>query len=92
MIALITTLLFISLSSVAYAGNSIYIAQVGTADDLTLTINQDGNDNSVNLSIAHDDNTVDINQVGNNNTVSWVSYWGSGKSWGGDLDLSLIHI
>ena len=86
MIALITTLIFISLSSVAYAGNSIHIEQVGTSDDLTLTINQDGNDNSVNLSIAHDDNTLDISQVGNNNTVSWVSYWGSGKSWGGDLD------
>ena len=86
MIRLITILLSISLSSVAYAGNSIYIEQVGTADDLTLTINQDGNDNSVNLSIAHDDNTLDISQVGNNNTVSWVSYWGSGKNWGGDLD------
>ena len=86
MIALITILLFISLSSIAYAGNSVHIEQVGTADDLTLTINQDGNDNSVDLSIAHDDNTLNINQVGNNNTVSWVSYWGSGKSWGGDLD------
>ena len=86
MITLIITLLFISLSSIAYAGNSVFIEQVGTSDDLTLTINQDGNDNSVNLSIAHDDNTVDINQVGNNNTVSWVSYWGSGKNWGGDLD------
>ena len=86
MIRLITILLSISLSSVAYAGNSIYITQVGTADDLTLTINQDGNDNSVNLSIAHDDNTLDFHQEGNNNTISWVSYWGSGLSWGGDLD------
>jgi len=83
---LTTLLLFFSLNSIAYAGNSVNIEQVGTADDFTLTINQDGNNNSVDLSIAHDDNTVDINQVGNNNTVSWVSYWGSGKSWGGDLD------
>ena len=86
MIALTTLLIFISLSSVAYAGNSIYVEQVGTADDLTLTINQDGNNNSVNLSIAHDDNTLDFHQEGNNNTISWVSYWGSGKNWGGDLD------
>ena len=86
MIALITLLISISLSSIAYAGNSIFIEQVGTSDDLTLTINQDGNDNSVNLSIAHDDNTLDFHQEGNNNTISWVSYWGSGKSWGGDLD------
>ena len=86
MIQLIIALLLFSLSSVAYAGNSIYIEQVGTADDLTLTINQDGNNNSVNLSIAHDDNTLDFHQEGNNNTISWVSYWGSGKNWGGDLD------
>ena len=86
MMILITTLLFISLTSIAYADNEIYIEQVGTADDLTITINQDGDDNSVNLSIAHDDNTLDVNQVGNNNTVSWVSYWGSGQSWGGDID------
>ena len=86
MIALITLLISISLSSIAYAGNSIFIEQVGTSDDLTLTINQAGNDNSVNLSIAHDDNTLDFHQEGNNNTISWVSYWGSGKSWGGDLD------
>ena len=86
MIRLIIILLSFSLTSVVYAGNSIYIEQVGTADDLELTINQDGNNNSVNLSIAHDDNTLDISQVGNNNTVSWVSYWGSGKNWGGDLD------
>ena len=86
MIRLITILLFFSLSSVAYATNSIYIEQVGTADDLTLTINQNGNDNSVNLTIAHDDNTLDFHQEGNNNAISWVSYWGSGKNWGGDLD------
>ena len=83
---LITMSLFFSLSSIAYAGNSIFIEQVGTSDDLTLTINQDGNDNSVNLTIAHDDNTLDFHQEGNNNTISWVSYWGSGKNWGGDLD------
>ena len=86
MMTLITTLLFFSLSSIAYAGNSIYIEQIGTSDDTTITIEQDGNDNSVNLSMDHDDNTLDFIQHGNNNTISWVSYWGSGKSWGGDLD------
>ena len=86
MMTLIITLLFFSLSSIAYAGNSIYIEQIGTSDDTTITIEQDGNDNSVNLSMDHDDNTLDFIQHGNNNTISWVSYWGSGKSWGGDLD------
>jgi hypothetical protein len=83
---LLTLLLFISLSNIALAGNSVFIEQITTSDDTTITINQDGQDNSVNLSMAHDDNTLNFNQVGNNNTISWVSYWGSGRSWGGDLD------
>ena len=32
------------------------------------------------------DNTLDFKQEGNNNTISWVSYWGSGRAWGGDID------
>ena len=60
MMILITTLLFISLTSIAYADNEIYIEQVGTEDDLTITINQDGDDNSVNLRIEQDDNTITV--------------------------------
>jgi hypothetical protein len=86
MIALITILLFFSLSSIAYAGNSVYIEQITTSDDTIISITQDGQDNSVNFTMAHDDNSITIYQEGNNNEVSWVSYWGSGKSWGGDLD------
>ena len=86
MTKLLIILLSISLSSLAHADNSVFIEQITTSDDTTITINQDGNDNSVNLSMAHDDNTIDFNQVGNNNTISWVSYWGSGKIWGGDID------
>jgi hypothetical protein len=36
--------------------------------------------------MAHDDNDITIYQEGNNNEVSYVSYWGSGRNWGGDLD------
>jgi hypothetical protein len=86
MTKLLIILLSISLSSIAYADNSVFIEQITTSDDTTITINQDGNNNAVNLSMAHDDNTLDFNQVGNNNTISWVSYWGSGKVWGGDID------
>ena len=86
MTTLLIILISISLSSIAYADNSVFIEQITTSDDTTITVNQDGNDNAVNLTMAHDDNTLDIDQKGNNNTVSWVSYWGSGKSWGGDLD------
>jgi len=86
MTKLITLLLSISLSSIVYAENSVFIEQITTSDDTTISINQDGNNNDVNLSMAHDDNTLDFNQVGNNNTISWVSYFGSGKVWGGDID------
>jgi len=86
MIRLITILLFFSLSSIAYAGNSIYLEQITTSDDTTISITQDGQDNSVNFTMAHDDNSITIFQEGNNNEVSYVSYWGSGRSWGGDLD------
>ena len=86
MTKLLIILLSISLSSIAHADNSVFIEQITTSDDTTIPINQDGNNNAVNLSMAHDDNTIDFNQVGNNNTISWVSYWGSGKIWGGDID------
>ena len=69
-----------------FANNEIYITQVGTSLNFTLDITQDGDDNVVQLSVSHDNNTIDIDQEGNNNTVSWVSYWGSGQGWGGDLD------
>ena len=63
------------------ANNEIYITQVGTSNNFTLDITQDGDDN-----VSHDNNTIDIDQTGSNNTVSWISYWGSGQGWGGDLD------
>ena len=83
---LIIILLSSNLNNIAFAGNSIFVEQITTSDDTTITIDQDGQDNSVNFTMAHDDNTIDIDQEGNNNTVSWISYWGSGKAWGGDLD------
>jgi len=86
MIRLITILLSISLSSFAYAGNSVFIEQIGTSNDTTIAINQDGQDNAVSFTMNHDDNEIDIDQKGNNNTVSYISYWGSGRAWGGDLD------
>jgi hypothetical protein len=68
------------------ANNEIYITQVGTSNNFTLDVTQDGDDNVVQLSVSHDNNTIDIDQTGNKNTISWISYWGSGQGWGGDLD------
>ena len=83
---LLTLLLSISLSSTALAGNSVYLEQIGTSTDTTVNIDIDGNNNSINLSMEGTGNELDFKQEGNNNTISWVSYWGSGKIWGGDLD------
>jgi len=83
---LLTLLISISLSSTALAGNSVFIDQIGTSTDSTITVDIDGNNNSVNLTMEGTNNELDITQEGNNNTVSWISYWGSGESWGGDLD------
>ena len=69
-----------------FAANEIYITQVGTSNNFTLDILQDGDNNEVRLSVSHDSNNLDIDQIGDNNTISWVSYWGSGQGWGGDLD------
>ena len=83
---LLTSLLLLSLINIAYAGNSVFIEQIGTSTDSTITVDIDGNNNAVNLTMEGTDNELDITQNGNNNTVSWVSYWGSGRNWGGDLD------
>ena len=77
--------------SLAVAENKIYITQIGSSDDTSITIVQQGDDNIVELSINHDNNTLDFDQevTGSStgsNIISWVTYWGSGLSWGGDLD------
>ena len=77
--------------SLAVAENKIYITQIGDSDDTSITIVQNGDDNIVELSMNHDDNTLDFDQEvtgtsTGSNIISWVTYWGSGLSWGGDLD------
>jgi len=83
---LLISLLLLSLTNFAYAGNSVFIEQIGTSTDSTITIDIDGNDNDVNLTMEGTNNELNITQEGNNNTVSWISYWGTGRAWGGDLD------
>lgn len=65
--------------------NHVHVEQVasGTVD---IDITQIGYDNEINFSLAHGGNTFDLTQTGNGNYIGWVSYWGSGKSWGGDVD------
>ena len=74
-----------------YAGptddNHVHVEQVGgNTDNLSLTISQLGYGNSIEFSFAHNNNVFNLSQSGNGNTISWVPYWGSGKTWGGDVD------
>ena len=85
------TLFLVSLLAVAPAAragdNHVHIDKVGTGgDEVTLSIDQVGYNNEVDFSFAHSGNTIILKQYGANNKVSWVPYWGSGKSWGGDID------
>ena len=95
-ICALVTLFLISILAVSpavYAGdNHVHIDQVNDGDDLSISIDQEGYSNEIDFSIDHNGNTVILKQYGGGNKISWVPYWGSGKSWGGDIDLSLIHI
>ena len=77
---LLTLLLSISLSSVAYA-NGIYITQAG--DDLTVNISQDGRNNTITKNIwtvaydwEGDNNTFDLRQKNTRNNSSDSNYQG----------------
>ena len=79
--------LFFFMAELQAGDNHIHVDQVGNGgDDITLTIDQIGHNNEVDFSFAHSDNTIILKQYGAGNKVSWVPYWGSGKSWGGDID------
>jgi len=76
-----------SSQSVRAGDNEIKIEQLSSdGDNLVLLIDQIGHDNTVDFTIDHASNEIEIKQTGQNNIISYVSYWGSGKNWGGDLD------
>lgn len=79
-------LLLILLTPLTWAGdNHVHVEQVASGD-VDLNITQAGYDNEIKFSFAHGGNTFNLLQTGNGNSISWVSYWGPGKSWGGDVD------
>lgn len=65
--------------------NHVHIEQVGSGA-VNVDITQIGYDNFIDFTFAHSGNTFNMTQTGTDNSISWVSYWGSGKSWGGDVD------
>ena len=86
-LVLVMIVLFFLMAELQAGDNHVHIDQVGNGgDEVTLTIDQEGYNNQIDFSFAHSGNTIILKQYGANNKVSWVPYWGSGKSWGGDID------
>ncbi len=65
--------------------NHVHVEQVASGS-VDMDITQKGFDNEIKFTFAHSGNTFNLTQTGNGNSISWVSYWGPGKSWGGDVD------
>ena len=76
----------------AFGDNEINIEQVAQGDNLTLDLTQQGFNNDIFFSIGDGDNIdVEIVQRGHNNEIGYANdspSWGSGVSWGGDIDYS----
>ncbi len=66
--------------------NHIHLDQVNSSDNLNLSIDQIGYENLVKFSFDHNNNTISLLQFGNANYIGFTDDWGSGYSWGGDLD------
>ena len=66
--------------------NHVHVEQVNGGDNTDLQIDQIGYNNLTRFSFDHQNNTIDLLQSGNNLYIGWTDTWGSGKSWGGDLD------
>ena len=80
-------LLILSAVTSPVRANEIYVSQTGSGNNLNLQISQDGENNKVDMSIGnHTNNTVEIEQKGDDGYVGYTSAWGSGYTWGGDLD------
>jgi len=80
-----SVLILLIASSLQADDNHVHIDQAGA--NMQMEIDQvAGTINKVDLSIDGTSNSLDIDQWGSNNEVSWIDYWGSGATWGGDLD------
>ena len=83
---LVIIVLFFFMAEIQAGDNHVHIEQVSNGDDTTVNILQKGDDNEIRFSFDHRGNEFNLEQNGSGNTISWVPYWGSGKSWGGDID------
>ena len=79
-------LLLLLIRTETFADNAIDIKQVTSGNSNNITVNIDGSSNEVDFSFGGSGNTVDIDQTGKSAYIGHTHLWGSGASWGGDLD------
>ena len=79
-------LLLLLIRTEALADNAVTIEQVTSGNSNSITVSVEGSGNEVNFSFGGASNTVVIDQEGDNSYVGYTSLWGSGSTWGGDLD------
>jgi len=85
--SILTFTLGVFLTPIVFAGdNHVHVEQVNNGDNFNLEITQIGYANMVRLSFDHANNDLNLIQKGNNMYIGYTDDWGSGKSWGGDLD------
>lgn len=66
--------------------NHVHVDQVNGGDNFEFNVTQQGWGNTILFSFDHQNNTLDLTQKGNNMYIGYTDDWGSGYSWGGDLD------
>lgn len=66
--------------------NTTTVKNPTSSGTFILDIQQIGYNNDVDFSVGGSSNSVDIYQQGAQNTTKYTDTWGSGYSWGGDLD------
>ena len=86
LLILIIIFLFFFMSALEAGDNHVHIDQVNDGDNFDLSIDQVGYNNKVDFSFNHSNNTIDLLQYGNDNYFGYTDAWGSGYSWGGDID------
>lgn len=85
-------LLLLFVVGTAGADNLISIDQVSSGNNNSTTVTVEGSGNTVDYSFGGANNTVNVYQEGEDNTFKYTDTWGSGASWGGDLDGSNNNI
>ena len=79
-------LLLLLIRTEAFADNAVTINQVTSGNSNNITVSVEGSDNITNFSFGGANNTVNIEQKGKDGYIGYTTAWGSGASWGGDLD------